>query len=186
MASEKPGPVIAPDSIPRGQPAAFRTANDGGIEDELADHQQLLAGHPEWARGQAGGQLRSKPDLADDERQVVDEAIDATAAHFNLRDAIEDLRSKAEEAKDQNEKNSMVERGKWCQAMDGLSLTRWKGVYHLRRYFHLLVFQAYLNDRAAEEEIPYSFESFVKHRPGMSPHRPMVSSQLGEFQFSKR
>jgi len=126
MASEKPGPVIAPDSIPRGQPAAFRTAYDGGIEDELADHQQLLAGHPEWARGQAGGQLRSKPDLADDERQVVDEAIDATAAHFNLRDAIEDLRSKAEEAKDQNEKNSMVERGKWCQAMDGLSLTRWK------------------------------------------------------------
>ena len=43
--------------------------------------------------------------------QIVDEAIDATATHFNLRDVIEDFRHQADEAKDQKEKNSMIERG---------------------------------------------------------------------------
>ena len=48
------------------------------------------------------------------------------------------------------------------------------GIYHLRRYFHLLIFQAYLNDRDPEEESPYSFESFVKHRPGKLPWPPCL------------
>ena len=96
---------------------------------------------------------------------MVDEAIDATAAHFNLRDAIEDFRLKAEEAKDPSEKHSMIERGKClqnCWTISNVAL----GIYHLRRYYHLLVFQAYLNDWRPDDENPYSFESFVKHRPG--------------------
>jgi len=47
----------------------------------------------------------------------VDEAIDATAEHFNLRDVIEDFRLQAEEAKDIGEKNSMIERGKLSQGL---------------------------------------------------------------------
>lgn len=41
----------------------------------------------------------------------MDEAIDATAKHFNLRDAIEDFRMKAEESNDPAEKQRNVERG---------------------------------------------------------------------------
>lgn len=33
------------------------------------------------------------------------------------------------------------------------------------RYFHLLVFQAYLDDTVPDDETAFSFESFVKHRP---------------------
>ena len=43
--------------------------------------------------------------------QVVDEAIDATAKHFNVRDAIEEFRARAEEATDPAEKQRNVERG---------------------------------------------------------------------------
>nr|XP_031859044.1 uncharacterized protein CI109_005550 [Kwoniella shandongensis]KAA5526116.1 hypothetical protein CI109_005550 [Kwoniella shandongensis] len=84
-----------------------------------------------------------------DVKQRVDEAIDATAAQFNLREAIEDLRTKAQEAQDAETKSKYTERG----------------LYHLRRYYHLLIFQAYLDSRPPSEENPYSFESFVKHRP---------------------
>ena len=35
----------------------------------------------------------------------------------------------------------------------------------MRRYYHLLIFQAYLDDTSPDEEDPYTFESFVKHRP---------------------
>jgi hypothetical protein len=41
----------------------------------------------------------------------VDEAIDATAAHFNLRDAIQDFRVKAEEASDEESKHRYLEKG---------------------------------------------------------------------------
>ena len=43
--------------------------------------------------------------------QIVDEAIDATATHFNLRDAIEDFRIRATEANSAEEKQHFVERG---------------------------------------------------------------------------
>ncbi|WRT69446.1 uncharacterized protein IL334_006432 [Kwoniella shivajii] len=84
-----------------------------------------------------------------DVKQAVDEAIDATATQFNLREAIEDTRQKAQEAQDPKIKQKLTE----------------KGLYHLKRYLHLILFQAYLDDRAPDQENPYSFESFVKHRP---------------------
>ncbi|KAL7424934.1 hypothetical protein Q5752_000621 [Cryptotrichosporon argae] len=82
-------------------------------------------------------------------KRVVDEAIDRTSAHFNLRDAIEDLRIEAVQATTPEARNSAIDRG----------------MYNLLRYFHLLVFQAYLDDRRPDDENPYTFESFVKHRP---------------------
>ncbi|RXK36343.1 hypothetical protein M231_06380 [Tremella mesenterica] len=82
-------------------------------------------------------------------KKIVDEAIDRTAAHYNLRDAIEDVHGQAESAPEGPERNRYVE----------------KGVHLLRRYYHLLLFQAYLDDRGADDENPYTFESFVKHRP---------------------
>nr|XP_018260510.1 uncharacterized protein I303_07432 [Kwoniella dejecticola CBS 10117]OBR82668.1 hypothetical protein I303_07432 [Kwoniella dejecticola CBS 10117] len=84
-----------------------------------------------------------------DVKQAVDEAIDATSTQFNLREAIEDTRQKAQEAQDPTVKRKLTE----------------KGLYHLKRYFHLILFQAYLDDRAPDDEDPYSFESFVRHRP---------------------
>ena len=42
---------------------------------------------------------------------MVDEAIDATATQFNLRDTIEDFRIAAEEATDPVEKQRNVEKG---------------------------------------------------------------------------
>lgn len=35
----------------------------------------------------------------------------------------------------------------------------------LLRYFHLIVFQAYLDDVNEDDDQKYTFESFVKHRP---------------------
>ena len=81
--------------------------------------------------------------------QIVDDAIDSTATHFNLRDTIESFRTKAEDAQDPTLRKEYIE----------------KGIYHLRRYFHLLLFQAYLDDRAMDDDEPYSFESFIRHRP---------------------
>ncbi|ORX37949.1 inositol hexakisphosphate-domain-containing protein [Kockovaella imperatae] len=82
-------------------------------------------------------------------KRIVDEAIDATSAQFNLRDEIEDLRMKALQCKTPDEKHHLVERG----------------LNSLRRYYHLIVFQAYLDDTSPDEDHPYSFESFVRHRP---------------------
>lgn len=43
--------------------------------------------------------------------QVVDEAVDAAAAHFNLRDTIQEFRLKAEETDDPEKKDSYIEKG---------------------------------------------------------------------------
>ncbi|KAK4685163.1 hypothetical protein P7C73_g4998, partial [Tremellales sp. Uapishka_1] len=84
-----------------------------------------------------------------DVKRVVDNVIDMSSTHFNVRDAIEDLRVKAEESTDHAQKTDYTA----------------KAMYHLRRYYHLMLFQAYLDDRSPDEENPYSFESFIKHRP---------------------
>lgn len=40
------------------------------------------------------------------------------------------------------------------------------GIHSLQRYYHLIVFQAYLDDTRPDDEEAYTFEQFVKHRPG--------------------
>ncbi|BEI83204.1 hypothetical protein CcaverHIS002_0310720 [Cutaneotrichosporon cavernicola] len=82
-------------------------------------------------------------------KRIVDDAIDRTSATFNLRDAIEDYRDLAEEAKTPVDRSRAIERG----------------MHSLLRYFHLIVFQAYLDDTDLDDENKYTFESFVKHRP---------------------
>lgn len=83
-------------------------------------------------------------------KQAVDDAIDQCAEVMNLRDSIEEARSRAEQAPDERERR----------------LQAHKGLQNLRRYFELIIFQAYLQsaepDTVQEHE---SLESFVKSRP---------------------
>ncbi|KAJ3335694.1 hypothetical protein HDU93_004652 [Gonapodya sp. JEL0774] len=64
-------------------------------------------------------------------KQVVDDAIDTCAQFVNLRDTINQWRVKAETETEAIPKRRAVRRG----------------VIHLRRYFVLIIFQAYLNEQ---------------------------------------
>ncbi|RPD74988.1 hypothetical protein L226DRAFT_508637 [Lentinus tigrinus ALCF2SS1-7] len=83
-------------------------------------------------------------------KQSVDDAIDQCAEVFNLRDAIEEARTRAEQATDQRERKQHAHRG----------------LQNLRRYFELIIFQAYLQSTEPDTmQTTESFESFVKERP---------------------
>lgn len=88
-----------------------------------------------------------------DAKRAVDEEIDRSSAVYNLRDAIEDARLAAEDLEDEQLKRQRIQ----------------SGVHNLRRYFELIVFQAYLDATSPTtvEEVP-SFESFVKKQPVFS------------------
>ncbi|KAF9048553.1 inositol hexakisphosphate-domain-containing protein [Panaeolus papilionaceus] len=85
-------------------------------------------------------------------KSAVDDAIDQCSAVYNLRDAIEDSRARAEEATDEKQKKIHTS----------------KGIQNLRRYFELIVFQSYLQSvqpdtmRSLENE---NVETFVRDRP---------------------
>ncbi|KAG6900693.1 hypothetical protein C0993_005005 [Termitomyces sp. T159_Od127] len=83
-------------------------------------------------------------------KNAVDDAIDQCSAVINLREAIEKSRNQAESATDEKEKRAFAQ----------------KGLQNLRRYFELIVFQAYLqttepNTRESLETV----ENYVKNRP---------------------
>ncbi|KAI0783947.1 inositol hexakisphosphate-domain-containing protein [Irpex lacteus] len=83
-------------------------------------------------------------------KNVVDDAIDQCAEVYNLRDSIEDSRIRAEQATDDRAKKQFAQRG----------------LANLRRYFELIIFQAYL--QSIEPDTMQSFptiESYVKERP---------------------
>ncbi|KAI9463218.1 inositol hexakisphosphate-domain-containing protein [Lactarius psammicola] len=81
---------------------------------------------------------------------AVDDAIDQCAEVFNLRDSIEEARIRAEHATDEREKRSFAQRG----------------LQNLRRYFELIVFQAYLQSTEPDTLQTYqTFEAFVKSLP---------------------
>ncbi|EIM91392.1 uncharacterized protein STEHIDRAFT_153038 [Stereum hirsutum FP-91666 SS1] len=83
-------------------------------------------------------------------KNTVDEAIDQCAEVFNLRDSIEEARTKAEQASDEKSKKMYAQRG----------------LQNLRRYFDLIVFQAYLQSTEPDTMSTVgSFESFVKSLP---------------------
>ncbi len=93
---------------------------------------------------------------------AVDDAIDQCAEVFNLRDSIEEARSQAEQATDEQQRRQHAHRG----------------LNNLRRYFELIIFQAYLQSTEPDTiETHESFESFVKNRPGARsffvPRRPV-------------
>ncbi|KAL6297864.1 inositol hexakisphosphate-domain-containing protein [Sparassis latifolia] len=81
---------------------------------------------------------------------IVDDAIDQCAQVVNLRDAIEEARAQAEQATDQQRRRSYAH----------------KGLHYLRRYFELILFQAYLQSVEPDTMQSFeTFESFVKSRP---------------------
>ncbi|RXW17535.1 hypothetical protein EST38_g8313, partial [Candolleomyces aberdarensis] len=83
-------------------------------------------------------------------KTAVDDAIDQCSAVYHLREAIEEAHTRAEEATDEKQKRSYAA----------------KGIHNLRRYFELIIFQAYL--QSTEPDTMESFapiESFVKERP---------------------
>ncbi len=89
-------------------------------------------------------------------KNAVDNAIDLCSSVINIRDSIEETRLRADEAG--NEKQKKIHTAKALQ--------------HLKRYFELIVFQAYLH--STEPDTLQSFETenvetFVKNRPGKCP-----------------
>lgn len=88
-------------------------------------------------------------------KNAVDNAIDLCSAVINLRDSIEKARLRAEQAQDEKQKKIYTT----------------KALQYLRRYFELIVFQAFLHStepdtlQSLENE---NVETFVKNRPGKS------------------
>ncbi|KZT29832.1 hypothetical protein NEOLEDRAFT_1174835 [Neolentinus lepideus HHB14362 ss-1] len=83
-------------------------------------------------------------------KYAVDDAIDQCAEVFNLRDSIEEYRALAEQATDDRQKKSFAQ----------------KGLHNLRRYFELIIFQAYLQSTEPDTMQSHeTFESFVASRP---------------------
>ncbi|OJA21653.1 hypothetical protein AZE42_09324 [Rhizopogon vesiculosus] len=83
-------------------------------------------------------------------KNTVDEVIDRCAIVMNLRDSIEDERILAEQATEEKQKRIHAS----------------KGMHNLRRYFELILFQAYL--QSTEPDTMQSFEtfkSFIENRP---------------------
>ncbi|KAJ6545040.1 inositol hexakisphosphate-domain-containing protein [Mycena vulgaris] len=83
-------------------------------------------------------------------KSSVDDAIDRADIVYNLRDAIEEARTRADQATDDKDKRKHAQ----------------KGLQNLHRYFTLIVFQAYL--QSTEPDTRQSFESietFVKNQP---------------------
>ncbi|KAK0205042.1 inositol hexakisphosphate-domain-containing protein [Desarmillaria ectypa] len=85
-----------------------------------------------------------------DVKNIVDDAIDQCDVFYTLRDSIEENRIRAEQATDEKQKKLHTQ----------------KALHNLRRYFDLIVFQAYL--QSTEPDTMDNFESvetFVKNRP---------------------
>ncbi|KAI0091045.1 inositol hexakisphosphate-domain-containing protein [Irpex rosettiformis] len=83
-------------------------------------------------------------------KNAVDNAIDQCAEVYNLRDSIDDSRIQAEQSTDERIRRQHAQRG----------------LANLRRYFELIIFQAYL--QSIEPDTMQSFptiENYVKERP---------------------
>ncbi|KAH7106320.1 inositol hexakisphosphate-domain-containing protein [Auriculariales sp. MPI-PUGE-AT-0066] len=81
---------------------------------------------------------------------AVDNAIDACSAMYNLREAIEDSRVRAEEASDEKDRKAQ----------------HYRGIHNLRRYFQLVEFQAYLQaTRPGMLQDHETFPAFLKQHP---------------------
>jgi hypothetical protein len=86
-------------------------------------------------------------------KNAVDDAIDLCSSVINVRDLIEEARLRAEEAIDEKQKRMHTS----------------KALQYLRRYFELIVFQAYLHSTKPDTLQSFeneNVEAFVKNRPG--------------------
>ena len=85
-------------------------------------------------------------------KQTVDDAIDQCSEVMNLRDSIEEARTRAEQASDEQQRRQYAHRA----------------MQNLRRYFELIIFQWYLQTVAPDTiRSVESFEIFVQNHPGM-------------------
>ncbi|KAJ3760289.1 inositol hexakisphosphate-domain-containing protein [Lentinula raphanica] len=83
-------------------------------------------------------------------KETVDNAIDRCSMVYNLRDSIEEARVQAEQATDDRQRRIQAQ----------------KALQNLRRYFELIVFQAYLQSTPPDTMQDFeSIETFVKNRP---------------------
>ncbi|PKI83269.1 hypothetical protein MVES_002830 [Malassezia vespertilionis] len=82
-------------------------------------------------------------------KRIVDECIDHCSSITNLRKSIEDARVAAVEAKTNEERKQHLA----------------SGLQSLRRYFHLLLFQAYLETVRFDTITTHTLERFIKRQP---------------------
>lgn len=105
-------------------------------------------------------------------KNAVDEAIDQCSVVFNLRDSIEEARIRAEQSTDDQQRRIHAAKGAYYLTTDPRLITnRYIGLQNLRRYFTLIIFQAYLQSTEPDTVQNFeTFETFVKNRPGSLPN----------------
>jgi hypothetical protein len=89
-------------------------------------------------------------------KNTVDEAIDRCSVVFNLIDSIEGVRMHAEQAT--AEANACFQGCALSALLSAFDINSSPGLRNLRRYFTLIVFQAYL--QSTEPDTMRSFETF--------------------------
>jgi hypothetical protein len=102
-------------------------------------------------------------------KATVDAAIDKCASlSFNLIDSIEDSRLKAENASDEKERKKQFNRGMISDFNDCEDQHEpCSGRHNLRRYYTLLLFQAYLDSITLEDRLNLqTFGQFIEAHPG--------------------
>ena len=101
-------------------------------------------------------------------KAAVDDAIDQCAEVLNLRDSIEEARIRAEQVTDEREKRAFAQRGPSRPPLQrNIFPHSIEGLQNLRRYFELIVFQAFLQSTEPDNLQTYqTFEAFVNNLPG--------------------
>uniref|UniRef100_A0A0W0FRV3 Metal ion binding oxidoreductase n=1 Tax=Moniliophthora roreri TaxID=221103 RepID=A0A0W0FRV3_MONRR len=95
-------------------------------------------------------------------KNTVDAAIDQCAVVYDLRDSIEESRLQAEQASDDATRK----------------IHAVKALQNLRRYFELIVFQAYLQSTEPNTMEDFeSIETFVKNRPGKTFEKELTGAE---------
>ncbi|KAH9915114.1 inositol hexakisphosphate-domain-containing protein [Fomitopsis serialis] len=105
-------------------------------------------------------------------KNTVDDAIDQCAEVINLRESIEEARSRAEQATDERQRR----------------LHAHKGLQNLRRYFELMVFQSYLQSIEPDTMQNFeTFETFVENRPVIKTfEKELVSDSMSTLKPLER
>ncbi len=107
----------------------------------------------------------------------MDDAIDQCSAVYNLRDSIDVLRVRSEEATEEAQKKVYAQKGvvsiMFLPPAEHKAHPFSTGLQNLRRYFELIVFQAYLQSTIPDTMQSFErIETFVKNRPGVfNPNR---------------
>ncbi|KAF8492621.1 inositol hexakisphosphate-domain-containing protein [Russula emetica] len=137
-------PVFAPSS-PRIRMRRLSVATHGSVPDmQSADPPIRRQSYP--VINNLLRVIRKGPAI----KTAVDDAIDQCAEVLNLRDSIEEARIRAEQVADEREKRSFAQRG----------------LQNLRRYFELIVFQAFLQSTEPDTLQTFqTFEAFVNNLP---------------------